>query len=75
MHARSRAVSLALITLWFSSAAIKSVFKYPKEFSFWNHFLFPAPITILRFNQHRADTCEHFLGSGKLQAKPLQTQL
>lgn len=37
----------------------------------------PAPIIILRFNQHGpVDKCEHFLaGSGKLQAKPLQTQL
>lgn len=37
----------------------------------------PAPIATLGFNQHEPDdTCEHFLaGSGKLQAKPVQTQL
>lgn len=77
MHARSRIVNLALITLCFPFAAIKSIFKNPKEFHFWHNFLCPAPITILTFHQHRLDdTCEFFLaGSGKLQAKPLQTQL
>lgn len=77
MHARSRAENLALITLCFPFAAIKSVFRNHKEFHFWRIFLCPAPITILRFNQHRPDdTFELFLaGSGKLLAKPLQTEL
>lgn len=59
------------------TATTKSTFKNPEEFSFQNHSLYPALVIILRFYQYRPDDmCERFLaGRGKLQAKPLQTQL